>query len=64
VTAFIAVEFSLAGFPAWRPDAFTIVYIEIPAPAIHWDIIVPVSCNSAEFGIFIKGISAGSIGNE
>ena len=62
VPAFVTVKFGFHRFPPGRPDRITVFDIEIPSATVHGYIIVPVTCNAAEFGIFIKSITPGSIG--
>jgi hypothetical protein len=59
--ALVAVKFSLARFPARRPNGIFIFDIEIPATTIHGYIIVSVPGDTPELCVFIKRISTGRV---
>ena len=61
MTTLVAVEFCFAGFPARRPGGIAIFDVEIFTATVHWDVVVAVACQTAEFGILVKGIAAGSV---
>ena len=64
MTAFIAVELCLGGFPAGIPDGIAILYIEVFAVDVTWYIVVTITCKSQQFCIFIESIAAAGVGNQ
>ena len=63
MTTFVAIQLRFAGLPTRAPHRFSIVDIKILSATIHRYIIVTITRNTTELGIFIKRISSSSIGN-
>ena len=64
MTALVAVEGSLTGFPTWIPYSTAVVDVEVTTTGIHRYAVVAIACDATELGIFIEVVATGSIADE
>ena len=61
VTALIAVESSLTGFPTRIPNGFAVLDIEVTTTSIHGNTVIAVARDTAELGILVEIVTTCSI---
>ena len=64
VTAGVSIQISLYRRPARRPYGLAVLDVEVTAAHIYRYIVVAITGDSAETGILIEVIAAGSVGNQ
>ena len=64
MAALIEVEWCLARFPTRIPHGVAVADIEIATAIVHRHTIIAITCQTAEFGILVKGVATGSVGNQ
>ena len=61
VAALIGVERGAAGFPSGIPDGVAVFQVEVASVVVHWHVVVAVTCNAAELGVFVEAVASGGV---
>ena len=64
VAAFIGIQRSSGGHEAWVPDGVPFFYVIVFSVGIGWNIVVAVTCDTKELGIFIEAVASAGVGNQ
>ena len=64
MAALIGVERCAARLPSWIPDGITVFQIEVASVVVHRHVVVAIARDATEFGILVKTVASGCVGDE
>ena len=64
VPAFVCIERSPDRLPGGIPDRVAVLYIEVFAVVVKWDVVVAVAGHPEKLGILIEGVAPTGVGNQ